>query len=232
MQTILKCPALLFCLYGAILIFHISVSTIERSPKYKHIGGTCMEKKRSNTLFLVEVAVFSALAYLLDLVSGLLSLKIWPQGGSISIAMVPIFIMSFRWGLKGGILSGFLLGLLQFILGFSQIYTLLQGIIDYGIAFSVVGLAGIFASQLKNALANHNKGQWITFVLLGTFIGSALRYLAHVYSGIVFFGEYAPEGQPAAVYSLLYNGTYMLPSFIVCSIIVILVISAAPKKMI
>jgi thiamine transporter len=191
-----------------------------------------MEKKRSNTLFLVEVAVFSALAYLLDLVSGLLSLKIWPQGGSISIAMVPIFIMSFRWGLKGGILSGFLLGLLQFILGFSQIYTLLQGIIDYGIAFSVVGLAGIFASQLKNALANNNKGQWITIVLLGTFIGSGLRYLAHVYSGIVFFGEYAPKGQPAAVYSLLYNGTYMLPSFIVCSIIVILVISAAPKKMI
>ena len=148
-----------------------------------------MEKKRSNTLFLVEVAVFSALAYLLDLVSGLLSLKIWPQGGSISIAMIPIFLMSFRWGIKGGILSGFLLGLLQFILGFSQIYTLLQGIIDYGIAFSVVGLAGIFASQVKNSLANDNKRNWITFVLLGTFLGSTLRYLAHVYSGIVFLAN-------------------------------------------
>lgn len=191
-----------------------------------------MEKKRSNTLFLVEVAVFSALAYLLDLVSGLLSLKIWPQGGSISIAMIPIFLMAFRWGVKGGILSGFLLGLLQFILGFSQIYTLLQGIIDYGIAFSVVGLAGIFATQIKDALSNDNRRKWVTFVLLGTFLGSALRYLAHVISGIVFFGEYAPEGQPVAVYSLLYNGTYMLPSFIVCAIIVILVISAAPKKMI
>jgi thiamine transporter len=191
-----------------------------------------MEKKRSNTLFLVEVAVFSALAYLLDLVSGLLSFKIWPQGGSISIAMIPIFLMSFRWGVKGGILSGFLLGLLQFILGFSQIYTLLQGIIDYAIAFSVVGLAGIFASQVKASLSNNNRRKWVTFVLLGTFLGSALRYLAHVLSGIVFFGEYAPKGQPVAVYSLLYNGTYMLPSFIVCAIIVILVISAAPKKMI
>jgi thiamine transporter len=191
-----------------------------------------MEKKRNNTLFLVEVAVFSALAYLLDFISGLLSFKIWPQGGSISIAMIPIFLMSFRWGIKGGILSGFLLGLLQFILGFSQIYTLLQGIIDYGIAFSVVGLAGIFASQVKNSLANNNKRNWVTFVLLGTFLGSALRYLAHVLSGIVFFGEYAPEGQPVAVYSLLYNGTYMLPSFIVSAIVVILVISAAPKKMI
>ncbi len=191
-----------------------------------------MEKKRSNTLFLVEVAVFSALAYLLDLVSGLLSLKIWPQGGSISIAMIPIFIMAFRWGIKGGLLSGFLLGLLQFILGFSQIYTPIQGIVDYGVAFTVVGLAGIFAAQVKNSLSNNNKKTWITYVIVGTFLGSALRYLAHVYSGIVFFGKFAPEGQPVAVYSLVYNGTYMLPSFIVSAIIVILVISAAPKKMI
>ena len=191
-----------------------------------------MEKKRSNTLFLVEVAVFSALAYLLDLVSGLLSLKVWPQGGSISIAMIPIFIMAFRWGIKGGLLSGFLLGLLQFILGFTQIYTPIQGIVDYGVAFTVVGLAGIFASQVKNALSNNNKKSWISYVILGTFLGSALRYLAHVYSGIVFFGKFAPDGQPVAVYSLVYNGTYMLPSFIVSAIIVILVISAAPKKMI
>jgi thiamine transporter len=191
-----------------------------------------MEKKRSNTLFLVEVAVFSALAYLLDLVSGLLSLKIWPQGGSISIAMIPIFIMAFRWGIKGGLLSGFLLGLLQFILGFSQIYTPIQGIVDYGVAFTVVGLAGIFAAQVKNSLSNNNKKTWITYVIVGTFLGSALRYLAHVYSGIVFFGEFAPKGQPVAVYSLVYNGTYMLPSFIVSAIIVILVIGAAPKKMV
>jgi thiamine transporter len=190
-----------------------------------------MEKKRSNTLFLVEVAVFSALAYLLDLVSGFFSLKIWPQGGSISISMIPIFLMAFRWGIKGGILSGFLLGLLQVILGFSQIYTPLQGFIDYGVAFSVLGLAGIFASQVKNSLAKNNRN-WMTLVVMGTFIGSALRYLAHVYSGIVFFGEYAPEGQPVALYSLIYNGTFMLPSFVISAIVVILVITAAPKKMI
>lgn len=191
-----------------------------------------MEKKRSNTLFLVEVAVFSALAYLLDLVSGLLNFKIWAQGGSISFAMVPIFLMAFRWGVKGGLLTGFLLGLLQFILGFSQIYTIIQGIIDYGIAFAVVGLAGIFAPQVKKWLSEHKRGKWMAMVIFGTFLGSALRYLAHVISGIVFFGEYAPEGQPVAIYSLIYNGTYMLPSFILSAIILILIISAAPKKMI
>lgn len=140
--------------------------------------------------------------------------------------------MAFRWGIKGGILSGFLLGLLQFILGFSQIYSPLQGIIDYGIAFSVLGLAGIFGSQVKNALADNKKGKWMIYAVFGVFIGSVLRYFCHVAAGIVFFGEYAPAGQPVAIYSLVYNGTYMLPSFIVSAIIVILVIGAAPKKMI
>lgn len=191
-----------------------------------------MNQKKSNTLFIVEVAIFTALAFLLDYLANILSFKIWPQGGAVSIAMVPIFIIAFRWGVKGGVLSGFLLGLLQFILGFSQIYTIVQGIIDYFFAFTAVGLAGVFAAKVKNAVKENKKGKWMSYVVLGTFLGSALRYICHFISGVAFFGSYAPKGQPVAVYSLLYNGTYMLPSFILSAIVVIFVISAAPKKMI
>ncbi|WP_284037416.1 energy-coupled thiamine transporter ThiT [Neobacillus sp. 114] len=191
-----------------------------------------MNQNGSNTRFIAEVAVFSALAYLLDLAASILSLKIWPQGGSISIAMVPVFIMAYRWGIKGGLLTGFLLGLLQFILGFAQIYTIIQGIIDYFIAFTVLGFAGIFARQVKNSLEEGNKGSWMVYSILGTFLGSLLRYICHVYSGIAFFGEYAPKGQPVAVYSLIYNGTYMLPNSIISAIIVVLVLAAMPKRMV
>jgi thiamine transporter len=191
-----------------------------------------MNQKRSNTLFIVEVAVFSALAYLLDFLANIVNFQIWPQGGSVSIAMVPVFIMAFRWGLKGGLLSGFLLGLLQFILGYSLIVTPIQGIIDYFIAFTVVGFAGIFAAQVKTAVNESKKGKWITYIIFGTFIGSALRYIAHFISGVAFFGSYAPKGQPVVVYSLIYNGTFMLPSFILSAIVTILVIGTAPKKMI
>ncbi|WP_338368251.1 energy-coupled thiamine transporter ThiT, partial [Enterococcus faecium] len=93
-----------------------------------------MEKKR--TLFLVEAAAFTALAYLLDLVSAFIFSRIWPQGGSVSIAMVPIFLMAFRWGLKGGLTTGFLLGLLQLVIGMPQLYHPVQGIIDYLVAFT------------------------------------------------------------------------------------------------
>ncbi|MEH7417731.1 energy-coupled thiamine transporter ThiT [Neobacillus drentensis] len=191
-----------------------------------------MNQTRRNTLFIAEVAVFTALAYLLDFVAGIVSLKIWPQGGSISIAMVPIFLVAYRWGIKGGLLTGFLLGFLQFVLGFSQVYTIVQGIIDYFIAFSVVGFSGVFASVTKKAIDDQNKGKWMSYVISGAFLGSALRYICHVISGIVFFGEYAPKGQPVAIYSLLYNGTYMLPNFIISAIFTIVLISALPKKMI
>ncbi|MCM3114400.1 energy-coupled thiamine transporter ThiT [Neobacillus sp. MER 74] len=190
-----------------------------------------MNQKRSNTLFIAEVAVFSALAYLLDFLAGILSLKIWPQGGSVSIAMVPIFLIAYRWGIKGGLLTGFLLGLLQVILGFAQVYTFLQGFIDYFLAFSVVGLAGVFTGLVKEAISKNEKGKWMTYVIIGAFLGSALRYICHVISGIVFFGEYAPKGQPVAIYSLLYNGTFMLPSFIISAIIIIIVMSAVPKRL-
>ena len=193
-------------------------------------GKEEMNKKRSNTLFITEIAVFTALAYLLDLLSGFLMARFWPQGGSISIAMVPIFLMAYRWGIKGGLLTGFLLGLLQFILGFAQIYTIVQGIIDYFIAFTVVGFAGIFVGQIQKSLTEGKKVKWMIYAVVGAFFGSFLRYLCHVVSGIVFFGKYAPKGQPVTIYSLIYNGTYMLPSFIISAIIIILVIGAMPKK--
>ncbi|WML49693.1 energy-coupled thiamine transporter ThiT [Neobacillus sp. PS3-34] len=189
-------------------------------------------KQRSNTLFIVEIAVFTALAYLLDLASGFIFSRIWPQGGSVSIAMVPIFLMAYRWGIKGGVLTGFLLGLLQLVIGFSTVVHPVQGFLDYFLAFSTVGLAGVFARGIKNALQANQKSKWMTYAVLGAFIGSLLRFICHFISGFVFFGSYAPKGQPVALYSFIYNGTYMLPSFIISAVLVILVISAAPKKMV
>jgi thiamine transporter len=187
--------------------------------------------KQNKTLFLVEIAVFTALAFLLSFLSELMPLKIWPQGGSVSIEMVPIFIMAYRWGVKGGVLAGFLLGLLQFVFG-PKIYHPVQGFIDYFVAFSVVGLAGVFSSHIKNAVQHSQKRSWVFLATIGILLGSVLRFISHFITGIVFFGSYAPEGQPVVLYSFIYNGTYMLPNFILCAIIVVLIISAAPKKMI
>ncbi|MFD1017915.1 energy-coupled thiamine transporter ThiT [Thalassobacillus hwangdonensis] len=168
-----------------------------------------MRNKR--VLFMVEVAIFAAMATMLDLIP---AVKL-PQGGSISFAMIPIFLVAFRWGIKGGLLSGFLYGLFQVLTG-GQIYTPLQGLIDYGFAFTVLGLAGLFAAGVRNALREKKMKKFWTYVSLGIFVGSTFRFLAHYIAGIVFFAEYA-EG-PVWIYSLVYNGSYMLPSAIICAI--------------
>lgn len=189
--------------------------------------GRYFSLRSKRTLFLIEVAIFSALALLLDVIP-FLSFKIWAQGGSFSLAMIPIFIVAFRWGIKGGLLSGLLWGGLQLAFG-PAIFTPLQGFLDYGVAFTVLGLAGIFAKPVQNVIKEGKSVKSFLFIMSGVFIGAGLRFLAHFTGGIVFFGEYAPEGQPVWLYSLLYNGSYMLPSFILCTFIVFFLFYKQPK---
>jgi thiamine transporter len=186
-----------------------------------------MNSKR--TLFLIEVAIMSALALLLDIIP-FLKFAIWPQGGSVSFAMIPIFIVAFRWGLKGGLLAGFLLGALQLVFG-PTIFTPLQAFLDYIVAFTGLGLAGLFSNPVKKALNNGKAVQGFVYLTLGVLIGAGIRFLAHFTGGIVFFGEYAPAGQPVWLYSLLYNGSYMLPGFIISAVLVYFLFYKQPKTL-
>lgn len=186
-----------------------------------------MSSKR--TLFMIEVAIFAAMALLLD-VMPFLKFTIWPQGGSVSFAMIPIFIVAFRWGLKGGLVSGFLLGVMQIAFG-PIILTPVQGFLDYIAAFTLIGMAGIFAKPVQNTVKEGKSKISFFYIMSGVFIGSVLRFLAHLIAGIVFFGHYAPEGQPVWLYSLLYSGSYMLPSFIICTIVVYLLFNKQPRTL-
>lgn len=184
---------------------------------------------RSNRLlFLIEIAIFTALALLIDILP--LSFKIWGQGGSISFAMIPVFIVAFRWGLKGGLLSGFLWGVLQIAVGNAYILTPLQGLIDYGLAFTGIGLAGIFARHVQESVKNGKVGIYLSYITAGVFLGSAARFVAHYVAGIVFFGS-AVEGQPAWLYSLIYNASYMVPSFILSTVLVFFLFHKQPRAL-
>ncbi|WP_430786327.1 energy-coupled thiamine transporter ThiT [Virgibacillus flavescens] len=180
-------------------------------------------------LFLVEVSIFTALALVLDLIP-FLSFKIWAQGGSISLAMIPVFILAFRWGIKGGLLSGFLWGVLQIAIGAIIVHPI-QGLLDYGVAFTVLGLAGIFANKVQKAVSQRKTKEYLTYIMLGVLLGSTLRFIAHFVAGIVFFADYAPEGQAVWLYSFLYSISYMLPSYVICTIVVFFLFHKQPKTM-
>ncbi|WP_368654625.1 energy-coupled thiamine transporter ThiT [Ornithinibacillus sp. 4-3] len=181
-------------------------------------------------LFLVEVAIFTALALALDLIP-FLSFKIWGQGGSISFAMIPVFIIAFRWGLKGGLLSGFLFGILQIPFG-AWILTPLQGFIEYGLAFTVIGFAGVFAKQIQQAVKDGRAGKYFTYILLGVLLGTTLRFIGHFIAGVVFFERFMPENFTNIwFYSFVYNFSYLFPCFIICSVAVFFLFYKQPRTL-
>ena len=153
------------------------------------------------TRILAEIAIFLALATTLEVVFKVIPGQ--PQGGSISLSMLPLFILTYRHGLRVGLLSGAVFGLLNLMVGGIELWHWASLYLDYIFAFMVVGLAAF--------VFNINKDSSLLFAL-GIVVGGLGRFAMHYVSGVVLFGEFAPEGQSVWVYSLVYNATYMIPT--------------------
>lgn len=121
-----------------------------------------------------------------------------PQGGSVTLAsMLPLVIYAYIFGARKGVFVGAIYGLLQCMQS-PQIYHPLQVIIDYPLAFGVIGLAGI-VSNIKGI-----KSPFIKFII-GASIACVLRYLCHVVSGYYVFSSWAMEGYTALSWAFVYN---------------------------
>ena len=164
--------------------------------------------KRQNIQAMVEGALMVAIAQVLSMI------KLWemPWGGSVVLAMVPIILYAVRWGLGQGLIAAFVYGVLQFSFdgGFAIGWQSIIG--DYLLAFTVLGLAGIFFRK---------KGG----VYFGTLVGCAARFLVHYVVGATVWAEYMPEEffgmtmHSPWFYSLLYNLAYMLPNTVITLVV-------------
>ena len=170
-------------------------------------------KGRKTILFISEAAIFTDLALVLDFISGMYLNFAWLQGGSISLAMVPIFIMCFRWGPKGGFLVALLTGVLQIFWGY--IYHPVQVILDYPLAYGVCGVASLFFKQIKSSTGFKQ----VLFIAAATTLAVTLRMIPAVISGCVYFST-PPWG------SIVYNGSYLIPSLFICMFVTILLMRA------
>lgn len=177
---------------------------------------------RERILTIVEIGLAVALA------AALHNLRIYqaPQGGTVSLEMAPILVVALRRGLRVGVLAGALFGLVDILLEPFGVAYPLQAVLDFPLAFGFVGLAGVFSGRWQALMAKAldrqdagaiYKGQ-LTALLPAALLGALLRGVAHVVSGAIFFATYAPVGQNAWVYSLIYNGAYLLPSAAICAV--------------
>ena len=172
---------------------------------------------------LCEAAVFIALATVIaSLQFPPFRIDLWIFGGSIDFVMLPLFIMCWRLGAKWGIPACFAFGVIKFLItGYSISYYggIIAVLLDYVLAYGMVGLAGFFKNKKYG-------------LFTGIAVGSLARFIVHFISGITIykigFGEVeeifgmAFDESQAAIYSLIYNGSYMLGEFIYCMLIALL----------
>ena len=193
---------------------------------------------------IAEIAIFSALGYVLDLFAGMYSSGLFPNGGSLGIAMVCVFLIAYRWGLWQGIVTGLIMGLLDIADGFYVISganwwnAFAQVALDYWIAYPLAGFAGVFAKLVKKNVGNKRK--MLLFATLGCVLGGALKYLSHVASGAIFWGAdsstFAWKFQGSDInpwaYSLVYNIAYMGPDIVLSTLVVDVLLGVWPKAII
>jgi len=117
--------------------------------------------------------------------------------------MVPVLWLALRRGPKVGIFAGAVFGLVDLAIEPFVVHPI-QLILDYPLAFAVLGLAGFFRK----------------LPVIGVILGVTGRFLCHFTSGVVYFSSYAPEGMSPIVYSAIYNGIYIVPSMVVCAIVI------------
>lgn len=174
---------------------------------------------------MIEAAILAAAAMVLDFLP---SIKLGP-GISIKFAMVPIFIVALRWGWRAGFFSGFLWGFLQIITGDAQILHPVQLLVEYFLAFTVIGTAGFFAPGIQAQVKGNRKAQAFVSILFAVFVASFVRYFFHFIAGFYFWGSYAPEGMSPVWYSFVVNGTTMILTFILCAIVMGALFLVSPR---
>ena len=205
---------------------------------------------QSKTKRLTESAMLIAIAVVLEL-AGRTLIPPMPFGGQLTLcAMLPMVLISWRHGVKWGLTAGFGYSLVQMALGADVVTAAFQPgyfgdgimlgralvmcLLDYILAYTLLGLGGCFRGKL------HNSGMAL---MCGSLVATGARYLSHILSGYILFAGWAEwfftqEGFPAWgaglvqtlspsllgwTYSIVYNGLYMIPEMLLTAVAAVLV---------
>ena len=208
-------------------------------------------KMTFKTQRLTTSAIMLAIATVLAVVCEMIPFLNLPFGGGFTVAsMLPIVLVAYMYGIGWGFFTAFTYSCIQILISLIMGKTVLalftpssdeyMGsiwiaiaiiLIDYVLAYTVLGTGGIFRRVVKNKTVA---------LVLGVVLALSLRYLCHIVSGYIFYGAWAEwffsqegfyaigekilgwlGGHPkvlSLVYSVFYNGLFMLPEIVITSI--------------
>lgn len=173
--------------------------------------------KRQRLVYLCFCAAMIALGTVLSFA------KIFelPLGGSVTLcSMLPVMLVSYFCGIKWGLVSSTIFASIQALISLGEVMSwglsvsavVACMLLDYILAYAILGIAGIFKKSGVST-ASH----CVRFAL-GMLIAVVIRFICHFISGVVLFSSWAAF-EPAWVYSIVYNGSFLLPDLILCVIV-------------
>lgn len=183
-----------------------TVYAVKTDIKERGRHVTCRKKMKQK--LDVKKLTMSAVMIALSVALSLVKIIQMPLGGSVTLlSMLPVCMLSIMYGTRWGLFSAFVYSLTQLGLDIASVLSWgltpqsLVGtiIFDYLVAFTVLGFAGLFRTK--------GVGGYIG----GISLAMAMRVVSHVISGVIFFASWAPEGWNPFIYSICYNGAYMVP---------------------
>lgn len=206
--------------------------------------------KKERVHMLVESAMLLTLGAVLELVSKFVIPEM-PFGGQLTlVSMLPIVLISYRYGVKWGLFCGLVYSMLQMGLGVKTVTAAFQAdyfgdgvmilnaiimvFLDYVLAYTLLGFGGVFRNRIKRPGVS---------LLCGSLVALFARYVAHIFSGYILFAGWAEwfftqEGFPAwgaklvesvspgvlgFLYSVVYNGMFMIPEIIITAVAALLI---------
>ena len=188
------------------------------------------KRQNTNITVLVECAIMLALSFALSCAK----LFEMPMGGSVTVgSMLPVMLISIKYGVGTGLATSFVYSLTQLMQAIASANVfpycetpkalVLCVLFDYVIPFTLLGLAGLCHKMkiTKNTELNIYLG------IIGTVV---LRFFCHFITGVVIWGQWAPEGMGKYLYSFLYNGGFLSLDFIICIVCAVLMFRKAELR--
>ncbi|MBP3437276.1 MAG: energy-coupled thiamine transporter ThiT [Clostridia bacterium] len=189
-----------------------------------------MVSRKSKTKKLVVCSAFVALSVVLSLFT------LWelPMGGSVTPAsMLPVLLIGVLYGSRWGLGSAFLVSLFQVFQALikgnvfpycqTTLVLLVCILFDYIVPYTILGLSGM--------LRKVSLGKWKNFgVYLGMFVCVFLRFLCHFFTGITIWGQWDDGVLGGILYSISYNGSFLLPDFAIALAAGILLLESGSMK--
>ena len=153
----------------------------------------------SKTKDLTFMAMYLALFYVLDLIANQLQLFKMPQGGTLGLGIIALLLASYHLGWKKGTVVALMSVLLQFMTGQMYIVSPMQFVLEYLLAFGIYGASSLYPN--------------IRGFYPGIVVTNLLRLGFHTIAGAVYWNtEWIP--------SFTYNAWYMIPTMLVCLVMV------------